>query len=191
MKLFISFILGICLLAMTTSAVSAQDKKPRKSPKASVSQTIGIDTKIEIVYSRPGVKGREIWGKLVPYGLQKNEDGEGEVPWRGGANENTTIEFSKAVKVNDKELPAGKYGMHFIPDQNEWTVIFSKKNDAWGSGDYKEANDALRLKVKPQKAAHQEWLIYGFEDLADYSATAYLHWEQIKIPFKISATENI
>jgi len=191
MKLYISLLLGICFLVMSSTSVSAQDKKPRKSPKASVSQTIGLDTKIEIVFGRPGVKGREIWGKLVPYGLQKNEDGAGEVPWRGGANENTTIEFNKPVKVEGNDLPAGKYGMHFIPGQNEWTVIFSKNNSAWGSGDYKEADDALRVKVTPKKAPQQEWLLYGFEDLADYSATAYLHWAELKVPFKIQAAENL
>lgn len=191
MKLYISLLLGLCFLVMSSSTISAQDKKPRKSPKASVSQTIGVDTEIKINYGRPGVKGRKIWGELVPYGLQKNEDGEGEIPWRGGANENTTIEFNKAIKVDGNELPAGKYGMHFIPGENEWTVIFSKNNSAWGSGDYKQSDDALRIKVTPKKAPMQEWLTYGFEDLADYSTTAYLHWEELKVPFKITTAETM
>lgn len=191
MKLYISLLLGLCFLLMSASVTAQQDKKPRKSLKASVSQTIGVDTKIEIVYSRPGVKGRKIWGDLVPFGLQPGKDAPNGVPWRGGANENTTIEFSKDVKVEGQKLAAGKYGLHFIPTPNDWTIIFSKNNSQWGSFQYKQEEDALRVTVKPVKAPFQEWLAYGFEDLSDYSATAYLIWEELKVPFKISTAENL
>src|SRR5579872_1594271 len=100
---------------------------PYESQKASVSQTIGL-TNMEIIYHRPAVKGRKIWGELVPY--------NGPIPWRGGANENTTISFSTDAIVEGKPLPAGIYGLHFIPGENEWIVIFSKNSTSWGSFSY-------------------------------------------------------
>ncbi len=151
-------------------------------------QRLGADTDITITYSRPGVKGRPIWGALVPYGMapgnqySKNQP----FPWRAGANENTTIEISKGVLIEGKPLDAGKYGLHMIPSEKEWTIIFSKNNSAWGSFSYKQEEDALRVTVTPVAAPFQEWLTYGFEDLAGKSATAFLAWEKLKVPFKIS-----
>lgn len=156
----------------------AQDKEVRASLMASVMQRLGVDTDITIVYSRPGVKGRKIWGGLVPY----NE------VWRAGANENTTIEVSKDVLINGQKLPAGKYGLHMIPGEKEWTVIFNKDNSAWGSFSYDQAKDALRITVIPKETPHQEWLMYGFENLAGTSATAYLWWEKLKVPFEIKVS---
>jgi hypothetical protein len=88
--------------------------------------------------------------------------------------------------VEGKDLAAGRYGLHMIPAEDEWTIIFSKTNDIWGSYKYDKANDALRVKVKPVDAQHEEWLSYGFDDLAGTSATAFLHWEKKKIPFKVA-----
>ena len=88
--------------------------------------------------------------------------------------------------VEGKVLPAGKYGLHMIPGEKEWVIIFSKTNDAWGSFKYDETNDALRVTVTPVEAPFEEWLSYGFDDLAETSATAYLHWEKKKIPFKVA-----
>ena len=169
------------------SHVFAQGKKVRLSLKASVTQRIGVDTDITIDYSRPGVKGRKIWGDLVPYGMNpgNKESNKKPYPWRAGANENTTIEFNKPVKIEGKELPAGKYGIHMIPSETTWTIIFSKKNAEWGSFSYDEKNDALRITVTPVKAPFEEWLTFGFDDLAGTSATAFLHWEELKVPFKI------
>jgi len=184
MKMLNILFAAVLILA---SQVVAQDDKPRASLKASVSQTIGTDTKITIDYSRPGVKGRKIWGDLVPWGMAPARNPEGKpFPWRAGANENTTIEFSKDVKVEGKDLPAGKYGLHMIPGEKEFVIIFSKVNDSWGSYSYDESQDALRITVKPVEVQHGEWLTYGFDDLNGTSATAYLHWEKKKIPFKIS-----
>lgn len=169
------------------STTSAQGDKIRKSLKANVSQRLGVDTDITIDYSRPGVKKRKIWGELVPYGLApgnqytKNKP----FPWRAGANENTTFETSGDLLVEGKKLPAGKYGVHMIPTEKEWTIMFSKNSSNWGSYAYNEEEDALRIKVTPVKAPHQEWLVYGFEDLAGTSATAFLHWEKLKVPFKV------
>ncbi len=187
---FSNFLL-ITVLALSVTVLAQNDNKPRASLKASSSQTIGVDTEITITYSRPGVKGRKIWGDLVPWGLEpgnKYSDNK-PFPWRGGANENTTIQFSKDVVVGGSKLPAGKYGMHFIPGEKEWTVIFSKNAGLWGSYQYNEAEDALRIKVNSKEAPLMEWLTYGFEDLTGTSATAFLHWEKVKITFKIATAE--
>jgi hypothetical protein len=181
----------LAFLLAVPSATLAQEGKVRASLKASVMQRLGTDTDITIEYSRPGVKGRKIWGGLVPYGLapgNKYSDNK-PFPWRAGANENTTIEFNKDVLIEGKPLPAGKYGIHMIPGEKEWVIIFSKNNSAWGSFAYKQEEDALRVTVTPLKAPFQEWLEYGFDDLAGTSATAYLHWEELKVPFKIKLAE--
>lgn len=184
-------VLVLALLLATPSAVLAQGNKVPASLKASVTQGLGTDAAITISYSRPGVKCRKIWGGLVPFGMapgnqySKNKP----FPWRAGANQNTTIEFNKDVLVEGKPLSAGKYGLHMIPGEKEWVIIFSKKNDAWGSFAYNLDEDVLRVTVTPVKAPHQEWLMYGFDDLAGTSATAYLHWEQLKVPFKIQLAQ--
>ena len=92
--------------------------------------------------------------------------------------------------MEGQKLPAGKYGIHMIPSEKDWIIIFSKKNAEWGSFSYDEKEDALRVTVTPVKAAHQEWLTFGFDDLKGTSATAYLHWEELKIPFKIELSEK-
>jgi tetratricopeptide (TPR) repeat protein len=147
---------------------------PQLSQKASVTQTIGL-TDISIDYHRPLVKGRKIWGGLVPY----NE------VWRAGANENTTISFTDNVKINGKDLPAGKYGLHMIPTENEWTVILSRDNAAWGSFFYNADHDALRIKVKPQTADFVEALTYSFTDPTANSVEVNLHWEKLNVSFKV------
>ena len=183
----ISLFLILSFLLILPSTTFAQGDKVRLSLKASVMQRLGVDTDITIVYSRPGVKGRKIWGELVPYGMAPGNkySNNKPFPWRAGANENTTIEFNKDVLIEGKKLPAGKYGIHMIPSEKDWTIIFSKNNSAWGSFSYTQEEDALRITVTPVEAPHQEWLIYGFDNLAGTSATAFLHWEKLKVPFKI------
>ena len=183
--------IGLVLVLALPSPSLAQGTKVPASLKASVTQRLGTDCDITIDYSRPGVKGRKIWGGLVPYGMSPgNEYSKNKpYPWRAGANQNTTIEFKKDVLVEGKPLPAGKYGLHMIPGEKDWVIIFSKNNAAWGSFTYNEAEDALRVTVKPVKAPHEEWLMFGFDDLAGTSATAYLHWEQLKVPFKIQVAQ--
>ena len=189
--LTIGLVLVLALVLAVPSPTLAQEAKVPASLKASVTQRLGTDCDITIDYSRPGVKGRKIWGGLVPYGMSPgNEYSKNKpYPWRAGANQNTTIEFKKDVLVEGKPLPAGKYGVHMIPGEKDWVIIFSKNNAAWGSFTYNEAEDALRVTVKPVKAPHEEWLIFGFDDLAGTSATAYLHWEQLKVPFKIQVAQ--
>jgi hypothetical protein len=165
------------LAALTAAAAVAQQQPlsvPRPSPNASISQTVGL-TEITLHYSRPGVKGRTIWGDLVPYGQV----------WRTGANENTTIKFSTPVKIEGHDLPAGLYGVQTIPTQNEWTVIFSKDAELWGAFDYKAEHDALRVQVKPEAADFQERMGFEFDDLTDTSAKVVLRWEKLRVPFTV------
>jgi hypothetical protein len=153
----------------------AQEKKPRISPKAEVMQIVGL-TNVNISYSRPGVKGRNIWGGLVPYSKV----------WRAGADEATRFTFSSDVMIEGKRLPAGSYSFFTIPGQKEWTLIFNKIADQWGAYEYNEAEDALRIKVKPVKLNNsQEWLIYEFTDMKTNSATINLKWENLRVPFRL------
>jgi hypothetical protein len=191
-RLLIGIGLIFTFTILLNSTLFAQDKKIRVSLKASVTQRLGADTDITIDYSRPGVKGRKIWGELVPYGMapgnkySKNKP----YPWRAGANENTTIEFNNDLLIEGQKLAAGKYGIHMIPSETDWILIFSKNDSAWGSYSYNEQEDALRVTVKGEKAPHQEWLLFGFGDLTGTAATAYLHWEELKVPFKIELADK-
>lgn len=165
------------LVLFISFAMFAQNKeeKVRVSPKAEVMQVVGF-TEIRIIYSRPGVKGREIWGGLVPYNQV----------WRAGANEATKFIFSSDVLIEGKPLKAGSYSFFAIPGKNEWTLIFNKVADQWGAFEYNEAQDALRIKVKPEKnSVFQEWLTYSFKKNSDYSAIVSLEWEKIKVSFKV------
>jgi len=181
-----NILMAMAIFAVTNLAI-AQDAKPRKSPKATISQRVGADTDIVIDYSRPAVKGRTVWGELVPYGLYPGNkySKEKPFPWRAGANENTTISFNHDVKIEGKAIPAGKYGIHMIAGKSEFKIMFNKVNDVWGSYAYDASKDALAITVKPVSSAHTEWLEFGFEDLSDTGATVYLQWEKLKIPFKL------
>jgi tetratricopeptide (TPR) repeat protein len=142
-------------------------------------QRIGI-TDIIVNYSRPGVKGRKIWGEVVPF------DGGKPIPWRAGANENTTITFTHDVSIEGKPLAAGTYGFHTIPSATDWTIIFSKNSTSWGSYSYKESEDALRVTVKSRAGEFREYLTYTFEDVLPESATLQLAWEKVQVPINIS-----
>jgi len=178
---------GLCLLfiqsfSQLTTTPSGGNKK------AMVGERIGL-TDVTIHYDRPHVKGREgkIWGNLVPVGYADQGFGNTkQAPWRAGANENTSFEFSTDVKIEGQPLPAGKYGFFIAYDPNECTLIFSKNSSSWGSFYYDPKEDALRIKVKPvalDKSA--EWLNYSFSDETDDAATVSLNWEKLSIPFKI------
>jgi len=156
--------------------------------KAMVKEQIGL-TKVAINYDRPGVKGREgkIWGQLIHVGFIDQGFGSSKsAPWRAGANENTTIEFSTDIKIEGRDLPAGKYGFFIAYDPNECTLIFSKNSGSWGSYFYNEKEDALRVKVKPVALDKSvEWLKYEFSNETENSATIALQWEKLMIPFKV------
>ncbi|MEK6152605.1 DUF2911 domain-containing protein [Flavobacteriaceae bacterium 3-367] len=152
---------------------------PRQSPAASVTQRIGL-TDITINYSSPRINDRKVWGAMVPFNNGK------PFPWRAGANENTTITFTDNVSVEGNKLAAGTYGIHMIPTEGNWTVMFSKTNSAWGSFGYKEAEDALRITVSPEETkTFYEWLTYEFADKGQDFAVASLLWANKRIPFKV------
>src|SRR5438046_257087 len=163
------------------------------SPAASVSQTIGI-SKVTVSYSRPSVKGREIWGALVPYGWNKQGFGfNNDAPWRAGANENTTIEFSHDAKVEGKPVPAGKYGLFFVINKdNSGEVILSKDNKSWGSFFYVAANDQLRTPITVRDHASTDMLTYEFVNADKNSVELDLNWEKKQFPVKIEfAVDNL
>jgi DUF2911 family protein len=197
---------GLSSLALTlfficsSSYVTGQTpvRLPRPSQKATVMQTIGV-TDLTITYSRPGVKGRKIWGDppanattgeatlddqnirpkdmvIVPYGHV----------WRTGANEATTFTVTDDVLVNGQKLPAGAYSLHTIPEKDEWTIIFNSDAGQWGSFFYDQKKDALRVKVKPQMVAdNQEWLLYSIPTVTPNSAQVVIRWEKLAVPFTV------
>ncbi len=177
--LFSVLILSILLI----SSANAQNKNPvvKVSPLASVSQTIGF-TDVTINYCRPGVKGRKIWGGLVPYNKV----------WRAGANAATKFTFSKDVTINGNKLAAGSYAFFALPTQNEWTLIFNKVADQWGLDyDKNKDKDVLKINVKPVEHDFQEWLEYNFSNMdvqkagMKNSANVNLDWEKLRVSFKI------
>lgn len=165
--------------AQTATGETVMLKLPRASQHALISQRIGI-TDITINYHRPLANGRQIWGKVVPYGQV----------WRAGANENTTITFTDPVSVEGQSLEKGTYGVHMIPGEKEWTLIFSKNSSAWGSFSYKQDEDALRVTVKPQAAELHDALTYDFNEVKPDSAVVTMSWEKVAVPFKVHVNVN-
>jgi hypothetical protein len=176
----------IVSLLLVSNTSFAQVTLPRGSQQASISQQVGI-SKITINYSRPSVKGREIWGKLVPYGMNNLGFGTAkESPWRAGANENTTISVSHDVSVEGKALKAGTYGLHIVPFENgDATIIFSNNSTAWGSFFYEPEEDAIRVDVKTKEIDNFELLTFDFSDVSANTTTVSLKWSTKEIPFKI------
>lgn len=198
-----------CFAALVLLSTSAADlysqtplRLPRPSQKATVMQAVGV-TDITITYSRPGVKGRKIWGDppansaagtstlddararakdapLVPYGHV----------WRTGANEATLLEVSDNVLVNGQPLAAGRYSLHTLPARDEWTIIFNSDAGQWGSFSYDDKKDVLRVKAKPQIVADsQEWLIFTFDPVNANSAQVNLRWEKVNVPFTVEVKD--
>lgn len=188
MKKIITTLLAITLLTSCFAQIPLTVAPSGGNKKASVGERIGL-TDVTINYDRPGVKGREgkIWGQLVHAGYTDQQFGSSKAaPWRAGSNENTTFKFSTDVKIEGQLLPAGKYGFFIAYDPNECTLIFSKNSTSWGSYFYNEAEDALRVKVKPQALDKMvEWLKYEFSNETENSAVVSLQWEKLSIPFKI------
>lgn len=172
-------------LFLTTETLAQLDL-PRGSQMAKVSQRIGI-TDISVTYSRPSVNDREIWGNLVPYGMNNLGFGTAkESPWRAGANENTTIKFTDDVKIEGQPLAAGKYGLHIVVEEDGGaTLIFSKNYGAWGSYFYEPGEDALRVDVETRQIPHTEQLTFTFDNVDANSAVLALNWEKKQIPFTI------
>jgi len=175
----VAAVIGVLFVASMCQAQSAVLNIPRQSQHSVLTQRIGI-TDITINYHRPLVNGRKIWGDLVPYGQV----------WRAGANENTTIAFSDPVTIEGQPLDKGVYGLHMIPGENEWTVIFSRNSTSWGSFTYKQEEDALRVAVRPQPADMHNALTYDFDKLTPTSAVLELQWEKVAVPFKVDVDVN-
>jgi Protein of unknown function (DUF2911) len=173
MKKIASLALLLTGLFISSNTHAQNDKSKRPSPPALVTQEIGSGAVISIDYSQPSVKGRTIGKDLEP------KDGE---VWRTGANEATIFETSKAVKVEGKDLPAGKYALFTISGNESWTIIFNKTFKQWGAYDYKQAEDALRVTVKPAKAAaFAEKLNFSI----DKSGVVTLLWGDHKVSFTV------
>lgn len=163
-------LLFVCML-MSTITWAQNNNGQKASPPATATGKVG-DANVTVNYSSPAVKGRQIWGDLVPYGKV----------WRAGANEATTVTFDKDVMVEGKALPAGTYSFYTIPGENEWTVIFNKTAKQWGT-QYDETQDALRVTTKPRKAATMnERLAYDVNDKG-----LLLRWENMEVPVTITA----
>ncbi len=193
----------LCVLCFAAAAF-AQLPTPRPSQKASVMQRIGV-TDVTITYSRPGVKGRKIWGDPLPG--QTDVKGEATlddqnarpkdaviVPWghvwRTGANEATTFVVTDDVLINGQKLPAGSYSLHTIPNKDEWTIVFNGTANQWGSFNYDPAKDTLRVKAKPQwLETSQEWLSYSFDPVTTDSAQVNIRWEKINVPFTVKVPD--
>ena len=199
-------ILLILMIAAVTVSSQVRPPLPRPSSKAAVMQTVGT-TEISIVYARPEMKGRLVFAdasermKAMASGentLDNVRDRRPDEPlvafghlWRAGANEATVITFADDVLVNGQPLAAGKYSLHMIPTKDDWTIIFNKELD-WGSFTYKASQDALRVKTKTaQVAESKELLTFGFENVGEKSATAYLRWEKVKVPFTVEIKDVV
>lgn len=186
------FVLVGLLTLISASNIFGQVTLPRESNRQEVAQWIG-DAKVSIVYHRPNVKGRTIYGCTAPSVLQVGTNNSlpclvpnGQV-WRTGANENTSIEFSTDVSINGQPLSAGKYAFFAIPQENEWTLMFNKVNTEWGAYTYKQEQDALRVKVTPIKlATPEETLSYQFDNVIGNSARVTLSWGGLAVPFEVN-----
>jgi hypothetical protein len=176
----LSVALSVLLLVFAyTSPATAQERgneEPRVSPNAAVSQTIGT-TEVRITYGRPQVKGRTIFGELVPY----------DEVWRTGANEATTFSVSSDVTIEGESLSAGTYSLYTIPGTDNWTIIFNNVANQWGTN-YDQSKDALRVEVTPESTSSREMLTFLFEDVTDTSGTCVLHWADMRVPFEIQVS---
>jgi hypothetical protein len=170
MKISVLAVMLVALFSVTTFAQKEKDKASRPSPPAKAEGSVD-GAKIVIDYSTPFVKGRKIFGGLESYGKV----------WRTGANECTTFDVDKNVKIEGKELPKGKYALFSIPGENEWTIIINKNPSQWGAYDYKEADDVLRVKVKPGKT---DKLVEQF-NIAVEGNKVVIRWENTQVAFAV------
>lgn len=199
-KTSITLAAAILILLISSINIRAQVAHPPEADnqRSKVCQWMG-EVEVCVTYNSPDVtspsgKSRrgEIWGNLIPYGWNQEpwmeNDGEPITlkPWRGGANENTTLAVSHDILIEGKELPAGVYGLFFLPGEKEWQLILSKDSNKWGHYFYNEKNDALRVKLIPEKAEYREWLTYDFTTKKPDSTTLALLWEDLKVPIHIA-----
>jgi tetratricopeptide (TPR) repeat protein len=162
-------------VALAGAAMAATDiELPQASPAASVSLAVGT-TKVKLDYHRPGVKGREIWGGLVPY----------DTIWRLGANEATTIDFDDPVRIAGQAVPKGKYALFAIPGKESWTIILNRKSGQWGAYYHNQADDQIRFTVKPEPAPFTEWMVFTLSPTGPGTAEVAMTWEKLRVTFPI------
>lgn len=195
MKKLLFFILIFAVYIINNSYAQSISLPPSgDNQKCAITQWIGL-VSVTITYNSPDVTGPngesrkgKIWGGVVPFGLADNNFGTAKkMPWRAGANENTTISFSHDVKIEGRFISQGTYGLHMIPQEDKWTIIFSNNSSAWGSYFYKESDDALQVEVIPVEHNYTEWLTYDFIEKKPTYTMAALKWENLMVPFKIEA----
>lgn len=167
-------LLAALLLPVVPTAAEIPPGPPRVSPMATASQIVGV-SEVSVVYSRPAVAGRTVWGELVPY----------DEVWRTGANEATRITFSDDVRIDGEPLPAGSYALFTVPGEESWHVIFNRDAEQWGAFRHDPARDALRIEVKPRRAAFRERLEITFPDVGIDSTTVSLRWEEVELLFDV------
>jgi hypothetical protein len=201
------FVLLLVVCGATGYASAQALRTPRPSQKASILQTIGV-TDVTITYSRPGVKGRTIWGdppatmaarakgEATLDNQNERQKGEPIVPyghvWRAGANEATQFVVTDDVWINGQKLSAGSYSLHTVPGKEEWTIVFNGTANQWGSFGYDEKKDTLRVKAKPEWVTDsQEWLSYSFDPVTDSSAQVNIRWEKIRVPFTVEVKDVV
>lgn len=176
----LGFSLSLSAVALVPSIAAAQQLDlPRPSPLAKVSQVVGL-TEISVEYSSPAVKGRKVWGGLVPFGEL----------WRTGANQATKITFGKDVSIDGKTVPAGTYALFSIPTKDSWTIILNKNPNQGGTGSYKQDLDQLRFSVKPVAAPLRERLTFLFSDTTDAGTSLDLEWERLRVVLPIKAATD-
>jgi len=174
-----TYFTAVALVAAVAFAATAErPKRGQTSPWQYMDQMIG-DSLITIEYSRPGVKGREVWGGLVPYGEL----------WRAGANDRTVVSFEDDVLVNGQALKAGDYALFILPEKDQWSFIFNKAVDGHGKDGYSKDLDVLKVTADPQEAMHEEWLQFGVTGFGEKSAVVYVHWEKVRCGFKVELAE--
>jgi len=198
------FLIALAAMGVMLSAIafiSAQPRYPRPSSKASVMQTVGV-TDVSIVYSRPGVKGRKIWGDWpVTVAGEATLDDQDSRPkdapivpyghiWRTGANEATQFTVTDDVLINGQPLPAGTYSLHSIPGRDEWTIIFNTVAEQGGSFEYDVKKDALRVKTKPEISDRMhEWLNFTLDPVKENALVARINWEKVTVPFTVEVKD--
>lgn len=199
----ISIVAIVALMSAFAVVGSAQIKVPRPSQKASIMQTIGV-TDVSIVYFRPGIKGRKVFGdssapKSDGRTLDDARSRSADEPlvayghvWRTGANDATLFTVTDDVLINGQVLSAGSYSLHTIPGKTEWTIVFNGTANQWGSFNYDPSKDQLRVKVKPMMmASSQEWMIFTIDPVTENKATVNLMWEKVHVAFEVEVKDVV
>lgn len=170
---------SLIAIALFFTGVQAQVRIPAASPQCKISQSVGL-MEVSLDYSRPSVKGRKIFGELVPYGQV----------WRTGANASTKITFSDDVKLEGRDAPAGTYALYTIPNKDKWTIIIHKNTQLWGSSGYNQEEELMRFDVKPARTEFTETFTIGFTNLTGSSANIRIAWENTAVEFKMETDSD-